>query len=424
MRFLWVLLASFFVRGDCFIVPFRHSTNRGRPAETNKLWLAEKASSTEFSPELIHDLDLQPLMEQIAAHTVTFRGRRAVLRMVQPREKRPFVSSSTSSSPSSSRRRRVEMQGTFRRSVLQLPLAANVREAREAYDMVAQAQHVLEQNKEQSTNVVTYPIALPPFYLEEGPWDTHANDQVVSDDDEWLDLPVLEWTLQDVLKAEKIIERLLELEKWLQSPNVTTWTPLLVSYANRIATPVLGNILEEISGCVKVARVTTATDPSGSRSFSFSLSEAAFPVLKALRAREADLAAKLDRSPVVQKQLDDIREELDEKEESIRMGLCGTIASGRAEIDAGLAVMAELDVWFAKAAFGIRHGGRIPCLHPEPHVNVTSFVHPLLHDQRDTVPIDLLLSSAESTNVDEPRALIISGPNAGGKTLASKSSIL
>ena len=76
---------------------------------------------------------------------------------------------------------------------------------------------------------------------------------------------------------------------------------------------------------------------------------------------------------------------------------------------------------FAKAAFGLDWNGAIPEVGEEGRINVHNFVHPILAIEKKfkkengsssspVTPIDLLIPGNNSY-----QALIISGPNAGGK---------
>jgi DNA mismatch repair protein MutS2 len=74
-----------------------------------------------------------------------------------------------------------------------------------------------------------------------------------------------------------------------------------------------------------------------------------------------------------------------------------------------------LDVIFARAAYACEWNGVIPKVGNESSINVQGFVHPVLALEKSTkavVPVDLFLPS---------QVLMISGPNAGGKTLSLKS---
>jgi len=377
--------------------------------------------SCTICPQLVHDLDLEPLLKKIAAHAITHRGRNALLATVSPhRDSRRSVSS-TSSALSSSRQRRAQLETIpiFRKSALQVPVAATVQLARHAYELLDQAQIVLHQSQSNGQSVVP----IPPFYGKDGPRVDQSTvpDDDTTDDDEWLELSIAEWTVQDILKAEKITERLVQTYAWGNDTNVVTWLPSLASRAKQIDVETLQRVLQEIAGAVEIVRAKTAMDPTGKSSFVFRLSERTFPVLRVLKTKEAELVAKVKRQPKLYDQLVALREELDEKENSIRMGLCRIIANHRTEIDTGLTVVAELDVVLAKAAFGIVHNGAIPIVTQEGMVDVTNFVHPLIADRDQAVPVDLRLAHNDTPESKAPRALVISGPNGGGKTLAMKS---
>ena len=416
-----LLLLSWFPGNHAFVRPMARHAPR-RPWHTGRSCSVLRHPHT-LSPALVHDLDLAALLKKIATHAVTARGRRALLTWCGVAME-PTVDNKYASSSSSSRQRRAQLETTlfFRKTCLQLPMAAAVDEARHAYDLVEQAQLVLQQSSKTETA-----LPLPPFYGNDGPpWDstttTTTTNAADTDDDEWLELPILEWTLQDILKAEQITERLLHLHAWGHDPDIGTWTPALAHSAHMGAVEPWQRVRQAVAGAVEIVRVKTAMDPTGKSSFIFRLSGDTFPVLRLLQAKEADLAAKVGRQPKLQGRLDALREELQEKQDSIRRGLCRAIADHRAEIDAGLTVMAELDVVFAKAAFGIVHKGAIPMVKQDGMVNVSSFVHPLIADHFHAVPVDLHLAADDDASTPEtPRALVISGPNGGGKTLAMKS---
>ena len=82
------------------------------------------------------------------------------------------------------------------------------------------------------------------------------------------------------------------------------------------------------------------------------------------------------------------------------------------------AVVGEYDFIRAKAAFAIDIHGEYPVVVDKAHVHLIKAYHPLLYlyNQRSgkqTIPVDLTLD-------DKARILVISGPNAGGKTVAMK----
>jgi len=95
--------------------------------------------------------------------------------------------------------------------------------------------------------------------------------------------------------------------------------------------------------------------------------------------------------------------------------------------------LARLDVVFSRAAFGCEWNGKIPIVGNEGRIVVEGFMHPVLaleksvvaeneirtdasNGRQTVVPVDLKIPGKEGY-----KGLIISGPNAGGKTLALKS---
>lgn len=78
----------------------------------------------------------------------------------------------------------------------------------------------------------------------------------------------------------------------------------------------------------------------------------------------------------------------------------------------------EFDFIRAKARFAIEYNGNQPQVNDKAHVNLIRAYHPLLFlfnktNKKPTIPVDLLLN-------DKQRILVISGPNAGGKTVTLK----
>ena len=88
------------------------------------------------------------------------------------------------------------------------------------------------------------------------------------------------------------------------------------------------------------------------------------------------------------------------------------------DIAASMEVAAELDFINAKALFARDSGGMLPQLHDGPELEWYHACHPgLLHSLRrqgkEVVPLDITLDSRN-------RILVISGPNAGGKSVCLK----
>lgn len=72
----------------------------------------------------------------------------------------------------------------------------------------------------------------------------------------------------------------------------------------------------------------------------------------------------------------------------------------------------------AKAKWAIQLGGNYPKVHDKAHIHLIQAYHPLLliynkTNEKPTIPINLILN-------DKNRILVISGPNAGGKTVTLK----
>ena len=86
--------------------------------------------------------------------------------------------------------------------------------------------------------------------------------------------------------------------------------------------------------------------------------------------------------------------------------------------------LARIDFLRAKARVAVELGASVPILYREPHIEWMDARHPLLYLQKKdaVVPFALRLSdtSDQSDPSDKSRILIISGPNAGGKSVLLK----
>ncbi len=83
-----------------------------------------------------------------------------------------------------------------------------------------------------------------------------------------------------------------------------------------------------------------------------------------------------------------------------------------------LAIAGEFDFIRAKAKFAVEYNGNYPVVLDKAHVQLIQAYHPLLYlynrtNKKPTIPVDLSLN-------DKQRILVISGPNAGGKTVTLK----
>jgi DNA mismatch repair protein MutS2 len=111
----------------------------------------------------------------------------------------------------------------------------------------------------------------------------------------------------------------------------------------------------------------------------------------------------------------------DEEQETARIlaELTAGVRARRPELDALVTAVGELDWLFARAQAAERMGASAPAIDREGRVVLYAARHPLLLAQawrdpgRPVVPVDLELSPARPL-------LIVTGPNAGGKTIALK----
>ena len=83
-----------------------------------------------------------------------------------------------------------------------------------------------------------------------------------------------------------------------------------------------------------------------------------------------------------------------------------------------LDIAGEFDFIRAKAKFAVEYNGNYPVVMDKAHVQLIQAYHPLLYiynkaNKKPTIPVDLTLN-------EKQRILVISGPNAGGKTVTLK----
>ncbi|MBQ6741669.1 MAG: Smr/MutS family protein [Bacteroidales bacterium] len=91
------------------------------------------------------------------------------------------------------------------------------------------------------------------------------------------------------------------------------------------------------------------------------------------------------------------------------------------QLDEAYRFLARIDFLRAKARVAVELNASVPILHPEPRIEWMDARHPLLYLQKKdgVVPFNLRLSDS-SDRSDKARILIISGPNAGGKSVCLK----
>lgn len=98
--------------------------------------------------------------------------------------------------------------------------------------------------------------------------------------------------------------------------------------------------------------------------------------------------------------------------ERILQALSAQVAPEAAAIADNLAILAQLDFAFAKAALARQMHACAPKINAEGRINIIRGRHPLI-DPEKVVPLDIRLGDAFTT-------LIITGPNTGGKTVTLK----
>ncbi len=88
----------------------------------------------------------------------------------------------------------------------------------------------------------------------------------------------------------------------------------------------------------------------------------------------------------------------------------------RVPLEISLETLAEIDVLVAKAKYSIEIVGNAPSLAEKPRIRLIQARHPVLlqrHKREEVVPLDLVIG-------DNVTTLLITGPNAGGKTVTLK----
>jgi DNA mismatch repair protein MutS2 len=118
--------------------------------------------------------------------------------------------------------------------------------------------------------------------------------------------------------------------------------------------------------------------------------------------------------------LSELRMEEREEQERILRQLSGLLAGEVKAIDAAYRMAAQIDAVHARACFGTEFNGSMPEIVEGGSVHLRAARHPLIVEKRrtgtvaqDAVPNDIDCSGSA-------RALVISGPNAGGKTVILK----
>jgi len=193
----------------------------------------------------------------------------------------------------------------------------------------------------------------------------------------------------------------------------------------------LADLHRALGAAVEIVRAgPNLMDPYNRLSYEFRLASGngRFPELDALRKREELLTT---RGGDDGRELAVVRNEISMSEDLIKRRLVLAMVRAARDVRRGMDALARLDAIFARASYGLDWGGNIPDIGTEGRLRVMGFVHPVLALRRDVdlgggggggvravTPVDLLIPGRRKGGYG---ALIISGPNGGGKTLALKS---
>ncbi len=369
-------------------------------------------------------LDLVPFLRHLKSYACTKRGEQSILALIPATSSREKEGRKLSlfGSNRSSRRKRQFAAKSYSNSESKFddtlhhafPVAASVEDAVQEYRLVQEAMDMLDFQDDFEKK-----SSLPPmFNLIDG--DTG------SDEDEWIGLCMnsrldvyQEIDLETILQAECLVKLLLDTYNWASIDGVKTSNPGLVSVVVEMSTCIeyLSKLYNTIAGTVEINRPNAS-----SNLYKFQLASGdRFPELDSLRDREDKLLLKIKGSKIADndinnhRQLATIREEMSILEQQTTNAMIASMIDAAPYVQQAQNTLARLDVIFARAAYACDWGGKIPKVRNESCINVKEFVHPVLALEKniqDVVPVDLCLPS---------QVLMISGPNAGGKTLSLKS---
>ncbi|WP_108722230.1 endonuclease MutS2 [Gorillibacterium timonense] len=113
----------------------------------------------------------------------------------------------------------------------------------------------------------------------------------------------------------------------------------------------------------------------------------------------------------IQAELSSLHADESVEEDRIRSKLTGSVEAVEAEIRLNVEVIGQYDFLFAKAKYAHRIQGRKVTMNEHGHIRLIQATHPFL--QGTPVPLDIRVG-------EDYRALIITGPNTGGKTVSLK----
>jgi transcription antitermination factor NusG len=458
---------------------------RGGPRPSSEMLLIDASLAPPRPPnrvvpsQLAEALDLVPLLERVSKYARTRRGAEAIVRLVAP----PPAPSPPSFFKGGRRRRKdryYDYDARWKRpddddddddegAPMIVSVASSAEMASSEYELVREATDVLLTSSSTRigppTTTSPFEVSLPPtfdlFDGEDRPID-------VIDDDEWMGLCLgppsppgttdpyeQQIDLRAILQAEQVVKLLMDTRAWAEKDGTRTHVPGLSNVARMITecddddgderddgvgdgmqgerTRIgpIADLHRALEGAVEIVRAgPSLSDPDNRRSYAFRLANGKFPELDALREREGRLLKKT----IVRrgnydngKELAVVRGEISTMEDLVGRKLGLAVARAARRVSRGMDALARLDAIFAKASYGLDWGGEIPDVGMGGRLRVMGFVHPVLALRREGVdgdvgagavaPVDLLVPGKGEGH----RALVISGPNGGGKTLALKS---
>eukprot|EP00957_Ditylum_brightwellii_P061469 4665443-Ditylum_brightwellii.AAC.1 len=213
-----------------------------------------------LSPKVIKSLDLIPLLESVARFATTKRGRDKLFSLVGiSKEKADLFKSnnsggrrnlqayfdSKSSAYSSNDKQRTPERITI------VKIAQSAEEAMEEYELVRQATLSLQAGKKAShqdrssrttSDEREYQLSIPPIY---GPASSpfELEDEIDTDDDEWISLALSgrasSIDIENILQADQIVKKLLQLRTWADLPETVSLAPELSQIGTKIDRDIL-----------------------------------------------------------------------------------------------------------------------------------------------------------------------------------------
>uniref|UniRef100_A0A7S4HRT8 DNA mismatch repair proteins mutS family domain-containing protein n=1 Tax=Odontella aurita TaxID=265563 RepID=A0A7S4HRT8_9STRA len=279
-----------------------------------------------FTPKLVQNVDLAPLVERVAHFSATRRGRIAFLKLIEGSSVQSVGADwrSPLRRREESRRKSIALMLDLKREkgaastnvvtseggfqtydASQLVnIAQSAADANAEYALVYEATIALgSRNREQKEECTSDSpqddvLTAPPFYAAFSP---SRNGVVESDDDDWLlDIISNERSMalepEHILQADQVVKRLVETSDWGSKPSTQRFAPGISVIVGQIDHQYLSALHEEIKDSVQIFRVKSLSDPTGSRSYEFRLNGEMFPSLGLMRKKERDLVSDLEKT--------------------------------------------------------------------------------------------------------------------------------